>query len=68
MFKYLCFISYLYCKGKSKFQFNNASNTEDQNFLMSFTITFVFTDITVLFLTAVESKFKKDFGSDQNLS
>ena len=36
----------LTAKGKVNSSSINASNTEDQNFLMSFSITFVFTDIT----------------------
>ena len=35
----------LTAKGKVNSSSINASNTEDQNFLMSFSITFVFTDI-----------------------
>ena len=37
---------FLTAKGKVNSSSINASNTEDQNFLMSFSITFVFTDIT----------------------
>ena len=46
---------FLTAKGKVNSSSINASNTEDQNFLMSFTITFVCTDITVLFLTVIKA-------------
>ena len=45
----------LTAKGKVNSSSINASNTEDQNFLMSFTITLVCTDITVLFLTVIKA-------------